>query len=643
MSSATAADREDQHMDTVSANDYLLHVLQMSREKTNIASGFRGVYLEVAKLEIARRGLQSEKPDMARIQAALNRIRDRDDMADFVIPALIRILKEYRSILDASVINGIEETLVGFRYWLDEPGEINACYFTENHQVLYHSAEILVGELFPDRVFPSDGHTGSWHRQHGITFLNRWMDWRERFGFSEWFSNYYTEDILALLVLYYYAENETIRIRSKALIDTLLLDIAVNTFEGNWAGCQGRTYVPFLVEPAFESISPICRMYWGEGSIDGGLSDCAIMLAVFEYQCPKAIAAIGRDKPAVMINRERMSLDVKEASEYGVDPSDFDNIMFFWGQQTYDAREVIQNSARVMTPSNWMNERINAYLEKYMLCDTANIPADDDPDFTALTQVNLYTYKTPDYILSCAQDYRKGKPGYQQQIWGAFLGGRARVFTNHMGSYEYRDRPNFLAGNSYMPRACQYENVIICIYRIPADHTRCLETHAFFPKQEFDEVIEQNGWVFGRRKNAYIALKSMNPAHWKSPDINLFKEVYQNSTLAEERFRQAKPMIYHADGHANVWVAEMGSKAQNGSFEAFVNCIAKAVVEGNSIACSYNSPSQGRISFGWTQPLIVNGREIRIQGYKRYDNPYCQAEFNTMELTVRCGSEVYRI
>lgn len=630
-------------MDTISSSDYLLHVFQMSQEKPYIASGFRGVYVEVAKLELARRGLLSEKPDIERIQAALNRIRDREDMGDFVVPALVRILKEYRNMLDASVITEIEETLVGFRYWLDEPGEINACYFTENHQVLYHSAEILVGELFPSRVFPSDGNTGAWHREHGITFLNRWMDWRERFGFSEWFANYYAEDILALVVLYCYAADETIRLRSKAMIDTLLLDIAINTFEGNWAGCQGRTYVRFLVEPALESVSPICRLYWGEGSIDGDLADCAIMLAVLDYKCPEAITAIGRDKPAVMINRERMSLDVKEAAEYGVDPSDFDNIMFFWGQQTYDAREVIQNSTRVMLPSNWMNERINAYLEKYMLHDMANIPTDDDPDFTALTQVNLYTYKTPDYILSCAQDYRKGKPGYQQQIWGAFLGGRARVFTNHMGSYEYNDRPNFLAGNSFMPRACQHENVLICIHRIPADHTRCLETHAYFPQQAFDEVIEKFGWVFGRRKNAYIALISMNPAHWKAPDIDLFRAVYRDSVLAEERFRQAKPMIYHANGHANVWVAEMGSKAQNGSFEAFVNSFEKAELEGNSLECSYTSPSQGRIGFGWTQPLTVNGKRVEIQGYKRYDNPYCQAEFNTKELTIRCGDQVYRI
>lgn len=623
-------------MAIISANDYLTHVLQMSHDNPFLmatVSGFRGIYLEAVKFELTRRGCKSEPPDYNRLQVSLDRIRNREDMADFVIPALIRILKEYRDLLSAEALTEIEETLIYFRYWLDEPGEINACYFTENHQVLYYSAEILVGELFPDRIFPSDGKTGLHHKEHGTAFLLRWMDWRERFGFSEWLANYYAEDILALLGLYRYAEDEAIRLRSKALIDMLLLDIALNTFEGHWAGCQGRTYVRYLVEPAFESISPICRLCWGEGSIDGDLSDCAVMMAIYDYQCPEAIAAIGRDKPAVMINRERMSLDVKDAAKYGIDPSNFDNIMFFWGQQTYDAREVIHNSARVMPPSNWMNERINAYLEKYALYDMAQIPADDDPDFTAMTQVDLYTYKTPDYILSCAQDFRKGKPGYQQHIWGAFLGGRARVFTNHMGSAEYADRPNFLAGNSYMPRACQYENVLICIYRIPADHTRYLETHAYFPQHEFDEVIQKNTWVFGRRGNAYIALKSMNPASWKAPDIHLYQAVYRDEEVAQTRFQEAKPVIYHANGHANVWVAEMGSKAQNGSFEAFVNSFEKAELNGNSHQCTYHSPSKGKIGFGWNEPLAVNGSEVAIKNYKRYDNPYFQVEFGTKELS----------
>ena len=46
--------------------------------------------------------------------------------------------------------------------------------------------------------------------------------------------------------------------------------------------------------------------------------------------------------------------------------------------------------------------------------------------------------------------------------WGATLGGRTIVFTNHPGSQDFEDRPNQIAGNWILPRAAQYENVLFC-------------------------------------------------------------------------------------------------------------------------------------------------------------------------------------
>lgn len=119
--------------------------------------------------------------------------------------------------LSGEQITSIEKTLIGFRYWLDESGDIHACYFTENHQVLYHSAEYLVGSLFPHELFPSNQKSGEWHRQHGLSMLEQWMNWKINFGFSEWCTNYYAEDMLALLGVYRYADNTKIKEKRKKL------------------------------------------------------------------------------------------------------------------------------------------------------------------------------------------------------------------------------------------------------------------------------------------------------------------------------------------------------------------------------------------------------------------------------------------
>lgn len=612
----------------LSSSEYLLHVLKSGHTNPFVKrtlTDFHAAYYEVVKLELKQRGLADEEFDYEHLTLTLNRLKNRQDMAEFGIPAIIRILKEYHHMLPDEVIAEIEETLIGFRYWLDEPGEIHACYFTENHQPLYHSGEYLAGSLFPDAVFPSNGKSGAWHKEHGRVFLNRWMDWRIKFGFSEWCTNYYCEDMVALLGIYHYADDKDLRDKAGKIINTLLLEIALNSFQGQWIGTHGRIYTHYAVEPAFDSIGPVCRMYWGEGNIDGDLADCAIMLAAYDYKCPEEIIKIARDKPDVFINKERMSINTEDAKYYGVDPADFDNIMFFWGNQTYSNRDVIGNSVKVINPNNWMNERFNAYMEKYRLCDMAGIPYDPDPDFTALTQADIYTYKTPDYAIACAQDYRKGRQGYQQMPWGATLGGRAIVFTNHPGSQDFVDRPNQIAGSWILPRAVQHENVVLCIYRIPADYIRMLETHAYFPQHEFDEVIQQGGWVFGRKVNAYVALHSLMPAYFKEADVDLYKVVYNDEW--EPYGKRAKSYFYHANGHANVWVTEMGSKSQNGSFENFMQGFKDVSVIGDTFHFSYHSPSQGIMRFGWTVPLTVNEKEIKIKDYDRYDNIYIKEPF----------------
>lgn len=59
------------------------------------------------------------------------------------------------------------------------------CFHTENHQILFHSCELLAGQLFCDAVLPNSGQTGRWHAEHGAKLAHGWLDQRARFGFSE--------------------------------------------------------------------------------------------------------------------------------------------------------------------------------------------------------------------------------------------------------------------------------------------------------------------------------------------------------------------------------------------------------------------------------------------------------------------------
>ncbi len=129
----------------------------------------------------------------------------------------------------------------------------------------------------------------------------------------------------------------------------------------------------------------------------------------------------------------------------------------------------------------------------------------------------------------------------------------AMVFTNHPGTDDERSehtaRPNFWAGNRWLPRAVQHRNVLVCIHHVPQDDPRPY-SHAHFPRRAFDEVLQRGGWTFGRKGGGYIALYSQHPARWAE------QEPYADVEL-------------RAEARSNIWICEMGDEQRSGGFARF--------------------------------------------------------------------------
>ena len=222
-------------------------------------------------------------------------------------------------------------------------------------------------------------------------------------------------------------------------------------------------------------------------------------------------------------------------------------------------------------------------------------------------------------MLSAAQDYRAGYGGDQQHIWQATLSPEAICFTTHPGSEEDTSA-GYWVGSGSLPRVAQVENVLVAVYRIsrkPGIYltNRLLFTHAWFPQGHFDEVVEKNGWILGRKGDGYIALYSQNGYHWQTEGEDADREVI-------------------APGSRNIWICEMGRKASDGEFAQFVEKICGASLTFRGQTVSYHSPSRGVIEFGWRGPLKRNGAPVKMDGYPRYENPYSRAAFPPEEVNI---------
>jgi hypothetical protein len=244
-------------------------------------------------------------------------------------------------------------------------------------------------------------------------------------------------------------------------------------------------------------------------------------------------------------------------------------------------------------------------------------------------EVNIYTYRTPDYMLSTAQDYRKGYGGDQQHIWQATLGPDAVCFTTHPARPSGRT-PNYWAGSGTLPRVAQIKNVVIAVYRIsraPALYfpNELFYTHAWLPRDHFEEILEEDGWIFARHGDGYLALFSQHPYEWRD-------------LPGEDRNRE---IIVHNKN--NIWLCEMGRRPIDGDFPTFIQRILQAPLLFRSSNVSFQSPSLGKIEFGWNGPLRLDGQEISIENYPRYSSPYSQADFPSEQITIDLNEHSLRL
>jgi hypothetical protein len=426
----------------------------------------RNVFSEIAKMAL---GYWADvKTDV--VMETIKGINQRKDCSDFYLVGLLGMLHRYGGdpSFPESLKQPLEECVLNFKYWADEPGSDAMWFWSENHQILFHTCEILAGQLYPDRLFTNVGQTGQWHREKGERMALSWLQKRGAGGFSEWDSNcYFEEDLLALSHLADLAESQAVYDLSTVIMDKLFLTMALNSYKGTFGSTHGRTYTPHIKSARQESTAGVSRLLWGMGAFNDKILATVSLACMENYGFPLIIGDIAADLPEEMWNRERHAGQLEE----------------------------------------W--------------CDRE----------TGDWEVNKVAYKTPDYMLCSAQDYHPGESGVQQHIWQATLGPDAVIFVTHPPclSEEGSHRPSFWHGNVVLPRVAQWKDVLIAVHKLPADDWLGF-THAYFPAWAFDEYVlredsNDHMWVLARKGEGYLALTAARGLEFIMRGDNAYREL----------------------------------------------------------------------------------------------------------------------
>lgn len=623
------------------------------------------------------------------------------DTSDFDASRMLNLIYAHRghAAVPEALWRKMEQSLRDFKYWFTDPTPERVVdeepvvdvmwYWSENHVLIFRVNEYLAGQYMPDDTFSVTGLTGREHMARARVEIDRWLDERAHWGFSEWHSNvYYNWDMQPLLHLVEWSEDRELAKRAAMVLDLFWLDVALHLHRGAFGATHGRSYIKDKAAASLEDTFNGSLLFFEDSelpftSIDS--SNASVFARARRYQLPWVIRSIARhDEP--MIDRERMNLPLDErppeafddpipAPPYGVTYTE-EYLPLWWSMSGFLAWPLLPLTFEMAKTYNLWEGPFEMLAVLGSIIDleqpTEGVMADVYPLYKLfwrvigmglLREVHTYTYRSENYMLSSIQDYRAGSMANQVHPWQATLSEKALVFTQHPAylpvaegdpiqedwNWQKEDEPGpgYWTGEGSMPRIAQYENLALIIYA-PQFAPKPLgltqfdyrdETHAYFPQAHFDETLQKGNWTCGSKDKAYLALYSYRDVSWRVGQ----PEVYQNGDLPFD--------LVAAGGPDNAWIAELGDKDQWESLEAFCTAASSAELSVTPLEdqdddgyddgydITYQSPSQGEVSFGWHAPFKVAGEEAPLSWDWRFDNPFVKTTFNDSRYEISNGDD----
>jgi hypothetical protein len=655
----------------------------------------------IAIAEMAIRGDEAafERLDdmtMEDFERSFEKIDDYEDTADFDLLYLMNLRIGYPEQIEPDVSRAIDERILGFKYWYTDstPDVIdNRWYWSENHRIIFHTLELLAGEMFPDRTFEvrdGDGEemTGEDHIERASEFIDEWIDEKAEFGFSEWHSNvYYQKDLTPLLTLVEYAQDSEIAARAATVVDLLLFDLAVHQVHANVGVTQGRTYAKDKLNARAQGTFGALQVLFGLSEESPRLGDAGAVLfsRAERYKLPAALWEVAHsddqfediEHMSVAIDPEEPVVADPERSD-GLSYTDPDMVPFWWERGALTPWQTVPlTMATADRYDLWETELFSQFSALEEVSDgnpdaAVEIASSFAPliNIGLLSAVDTRTWRDDDVMLSSAVDYRPGRFGHQYHAWQATVDENAIVFTTSPGN-EPREGERWEDADLYwnggvQPRSLQVGPAAVHVYNpvYPSPGPGLLEafsylpmTHAYVPTEAFDEAVQlpvppatepQGSWLFARVGERYVGLWSWRETAWRD-----------HSADGTPTGGLTEPFdLVAAGGADNVWAVEVGRKGAGEGryedFDAFQAALLSAtprVAQGppgadglpGALSVLYPSPGVGVLGVAPNGSLSLDGEPVELDETVRFDNPFTRAEVGDTRYEIDAGDNSLRI
>jgi hypothetical protein len=465
---------------------------------------------------------------------------------------------------------------------------------TENHWVAYYTGLYLAAQTWPneDRSQWFNGKSSTENFQEADEWLNRWMNTTATIGQGEFDSpTYFTVFITPMLTLFDFAMDPVMKRKAQMTADLLFADFAAEHLDGNYCGGHSRDYPDDIVNPLSAPAALWAWLYFGEPTMELWQESRyrpryrggweTLFGAMSSYRLPDVIYTIATNRSTPYVHTE-----------------------------TKRVRNVIRFGREKNPP---------VYKYMYMTHDYALGSLQGG----ILQPIQQHTWDVT---------YRSDKPNNTIFVLHPFYSGKElamffpeeqKFLADDVNRYHlvYTD-PNKWNSSSPYEQTFQHRNAIIVLYNIDSNANH-QHIDGFFPKNLDERSVHSSGWVFCRAGSVYVAFFPLRTYEWIEEKIDW-------------RWRSA--------GLRNGIVAEVGSSAEDGTFEAFTMRVMRSIPKmtdvGNELSVSYKTRGGEAMKFTFDGERRLNGNAIDFRTYKLFNGPFIQSERGSAVIRMTDGKTV---
>ena len=451
---------------------------------------------------------------------------------------------------------------------------------TENHWLMYYTALYLAAQTWPDLngAFWFNGKSSQENLEEAAAYLNCWFDLTTTQGQGEFDSPDYAGVYLSpLCLLYDFARDPAMRLKSRMMLDYFLADWAGEHLKGMLCGGFSRVYEPQVYTPRQSVVSTLLWLYFGDCDFNpSGSMHEAIFPALSSYRPPEILVSIARDRSQPYSHHEtkrvRNIIRYRSIKNPPVYKTLYMTDLYALGSLQGGILQPIQQHTWGLT---WVSDKPHPCI--FTL----------HPYFSSEELASFF----PEEPKILVDDVVKSK-----------------------GTY---NKPDKWTGGSPFEQTFQYESTIIVLYHLQKGEG-WPHIDGFFPKQLDERSTDPSGWIFCREGDVFIACFPLRPYTWIEEDVC---------------FRMRSP---HA---RNGIIMEVSSRKKFLDFATFKKHIRQNKIDTShfmdNLSVTYTNCDGNELTFSYDGSRVLNGSHIVLSDYGLFSGPFFKSEVGSGRLEIR--------